>query len=112
MARIQTSLKLGVKLPADVGNAHAAKTPSQPVTGDTLTVRFNSEPKVLNTITESSAVQKYIVTKNVTRRDWRARIWKRSDSNPSSLRSGKWKIRSSCHPTFPATNDDSPWKVE
>ncbi len=55
------TLALTGKLPADVGNAHATAKPSQPTTGDTLTIRFNSEPKVLNSITESSAVQTYIV---------------------------------------------------
>ena len=42
-------------IPADVDNEHAKRKPSQPVTGDTLTIRFNAEPKVLNPITESSA---------------------------------------------------------
>jgi len=54
------TLQLTGALPADVGNQHAANKPSEPTTGDTLTVRFNSEPKVLNSITESSAVQTYI----------------------------------------------------
>lgn len=54
------TLQLAGKLPADVGNLHAEKNPSEPTTGDTLTIRFNSEPKVLNSITESSAVQTYI----------------------------------------------------
>ena len=48
-------------IPADVDNEHAKRKPSQPVTGDTLTIRFNAEPKVLNPITESSAVQTYIM---------------------------------------------------
>ena len=39
---------------ADVGNEHAKKS-TEPVTGDTLTIRFGAEPKVLNTITENSA---------------------------------------------------------
>lgn len=54
------TLQLMGKLPVDVGNSHAAMNPSEPTTGDTLTIRFNSEPKVLNSITESSAVQTYI----------------------------------------------------
>ena len=54
------TLELGGKIPADVGNEHAKLKPSEPTTGDTLTVRFASEPKVLNAITESSAVQTYI----------------------------------------------------
>ena len=48
-------------IPADVDNELAKRKPSQPVTGDTLTIRFNAEPKVLNPITESSAVQTYIM---------------------------------------------------
>lgn len=55
------SLNLTGKLPADVGNEHAAKKPSEPVTGDTLIVRFAAEPKVLNTLTESSAYMTYIM---------------------------------------------------
>ncbi|MEK6261438.1 MAG: ABC transporter substrate-binding protein [Planctomycetota bacterium] len=55
------TLQLGGPIPADVGNEHAKRKPSQPTTGDTLTIRFNSEPKVLNPITESSAVQTYIM---------------------------------------------------
>ena len=55
------TLKLTGKLPADVGNTHAAGKASQPATGDTLTVRFPSEPKVLNSITETSAVLTYIM---------------------------------------------------
>ena len=48
-------------IPFDVDNEHAKRKPSEPVTGDTLTVRFSAEPKVLNSITESSAVQTYIM---------------------------------------------------
>ena len=55
------TLELGGAIAADVGNDHAKQKPSQPTTGDTLTIRFNSEPKVLNPITESSAVQTYIM---------------------------------------------------
>src|SRR4051794_29242156 len=47
--------------PVDVGNEHARKNPGTPVTGDTLTIRFNAEPKVLNPITENSAVMRYIM---------------------------------------------------
>ncbi|MEI8380093.1 MAG: ABC transporter substrate-binding protein [Planctomycetota bacterium] len=54
------SLNLTGKIPADVGNKHATDKASEPTSGDTLTVRFPSEPKVLNPITESSAVQTYI----------------------------------------------------
>jgi peptide/nickel transport system substrate-binding protein len=55
------TLQLRGKLQADVGNKHAAAKPSEPANGDTLTIRFPSEPKVLNVITESSAVQTYIM---------------------------------------------------
>lgn len=56
------TLTMGGKIPADVDNPHAAQKPSEPVNGDTLTVRFPSEPKVLNVITEASAVKTYIGT--------------------------------------------------
>ncbi|MBT6155383.1 MAG: ABC transporter substrate-binding protein [Planctomycetaceae bacterium] len=54
--------KLSVKgaIPADVGNKYAKEHPGKPVTGDWLTVRFSSEPKTLNPIVETSAVQSYI----------------------------------------------------
>ena len=54
--------KLQIKgaLPVDVGNEHAAAKPSKPERGDWLVIRFNSEPKTLNPITETSAVQSYI----------------------------------------------------
>ena len=56
----QENLNLTGEIPADVGNTHASNTPSEPTTGDTLTVRFGAEPKVLNPITENSAVRTYI----------------------------------------------------
>ncbi len=55
------SLQLTGPVPADVGNEEALKKSTTPVTGDTLTIRFNAEPKVLNTITENSAVMRYIM---------------------------------------------------
>lgn len=58
------SLQLIGKIPADVGNPLAEKT-SQPADGDTLTIRFNSEPKVLNPIIENSAVKTYICLNQV-----------------------------------------------
>lgn len=54
-------LQLTGKIAADVSNEHAAKTASEPVTGDTLTIRFPSEPKVLNPITDPSAATTYIL---------------------------------------------------
>ncbi|HUQ69348.1 MAG TPA: ABC transporter substrate-binding protein [Planctomycetaceae bacterium] len=56
----QQSLSMAGKIPADVGNEHAAKTPGEKATGDWISIRFNSEPKVLNSIIESSAVETYI----------------------------------------------------
>ncbi|MDB5343122.1 MAG: extracellular solute-binding protein family 5 [Schlesneria sp.] len=53
------TLQLIGKIPADVGNPLADKS-GQPVDGDTLTIRFPSEPKVLNPITENSAVRTYM----------------------------------------------------
>lgn len=55
------SVDLTGRIEADVGNQHAKQHPSTPTTGDTLTVRFQSEPKVLNPITENSAVMRYIM---------------------------------------------------
>lgn len=61
--RIKTGTKtmqLAGALPADVGNDHAKSKPGEKATGDAVIIRFNSEPKVLNPITETSAVQTYI----------------------------------------------------
>lgn len=54
------SLQLSGPLPVDLGNEHALKKPGEKATGDTLVIRFNSEPKTMNAITETSAVQTYI----------------------------------------------------
>lgn len=54
------TLDLIGKIQPDVGNPLATEKPSQPVDGDVLTIRFPSEPKVLNPITENSAVRTYI----------------------------------------------------
>jgi peptide/nickel transport system substrate-binding protein len=56
----QQSLQLEGAIPADVGNKLAASRPGEKATGDWLRIRFNSEPKVLNSIIESSAVEQYI----------------------------------------------------
>jgi len=56
----EESLQLKGAIPADVDNKHAAAKPGEKATGDWLRVRFNSEPKVLNSIIESSAVEQYI----------------------------------------------------
>ncbi len=61
MSMKKESLKLTGPIPADVGNDHAKRKPSEPTTGDTLTVRLNAEPKVLNTNTENSAVMNYMM---------------------------------------------------
>lgn len=47
--------------PFDVDNPFAKGQPTKPVTGGQLSIRFNSEPKRLNPITESSAVQTYMM---------------------------------------------------
>ena len=61
MPATQQTLQLAGPVPVDVDNPHAKQHPSQPVTGDTVTIRFQSEPKVLNPITENSAVMRYIM---------------------------------------------------
>ena len=53
------SFSLTGKVPVDVGNEAAQKSPSQPVSGGQISIRFNSEPQSLNPVTESSAVQTY-----------------------------------------------------
>lgn len=50
----------GGKVPVDLRNADAQANPSEPVTGDWVIIRFNSEPQSLNSIVETSAVQQYI----------------------------------------------------
>ncbi|WP_373650164.1 ABC transporter substrate-binding protein [Schlesneria sp. DSM 10557] len=55
------TLSLAGPIPADVDNEWAKSRPSQPVSGDAISIRFNSEPRVLNPITETSAVQTYIM---------------------------------------------------
>lgn len=64
------SLQLTGAIPADVGNTHASSKPGEKATGDSIIIRFNSEPKVLNPITESSAVKTYVnqyVTESLVR---------------------------------------------
>jgi len=55
-------LQLGGPVPADVGNEHAARTPGEKATGDWLTVRFESEPKNLNPMTENSNVARIMMS--------------------------------------------------
>jgi peptide/nickel transport system substrate-binding protein len=55
-------LQLSGAVPADVGNEHAARKPGQKATGDWLTVRFESEPKVLNPMTENSNVARIMMS--------------------------------------------------
>lgn len=50
----------GRAVPVDVDNP-AAKKDDTPVTGGSITIRFNAEPKTLNPITESSAYQTYVM---------------------------------------------------
>lgn len=68
----QQSITLQGKIEEDVGNPRA-KTPKEKATGDTITVLFNSEPKSMNPITETSAVQHYISQYSMealARQDW------------------------------------------
>lgn len=52
------TLVIGEPIPVDVGNPDAKNSSSsQPVTGGRIVVRMESEPKTMNPITESSAVQ-------------------------------------------------------
>lgn len=53
-------LSLKGEVPADVGNTYIKPGEEGPVTGDSIRVRFNAEPKSLNPITEQSAYQSYI----------------------------------------------------
>ncbi|MCA9116322.1 MAG: ABC transporter substrate-binding protein [Planctomycetaceae bacterium] len=53
-------LQITGALPVDEGNEYAKKHPGKPTTGDWLIVRFKAEPKSLNPIVETSAVQSYI----------------------------------------------------
>ncbi|MEX1232502.1 MAG: ABC transporter substrate-binding protein [Planctomycetaceae bacterium] len=72
------TLKIKGELPADVGNDYAKSHPGEPATGDQLTIRFNSEPKSLNPIVETSAVQTYIgeyVHEALVRRDPETLEW-------------------------------------
>jgi len=74
----QEAMQLTGKVPADVGNGHARKNPGEKATGDWISIRFNSEPKVLNSIVESSAVEQYIsmFTRDALgRQDWDTFEW-------------------------------------
>ena len=74
------TLELSGPILADVGNEHAKRKSSQPVTGDTLSIRLGSEPKALNSITENSAVAtymlKYYVNDQLARQDGETYEWK------------------------------------
>lgn len=61
MPKSSETLQMSGAIPVDEFNTHARQKPGEPVTGDTLTIRFNAEPKVLNPITENSAVMRYIM---------------------------------------------------
>ncbi|MEX0726801.1 MAG: ABC transporter substrate-binding protein, partial [Planctomycetaceae bacterium] len=72
------TLKIKGEIPADVGNDYAKSHPGEPVTGDQLTIRFSVEPKSLNPIVETSAVQTYIgeyVHQALARRDPETLEW-------------------------------------
>ncbi|MEX0718057.1 MAG: ABC transporter substrate-binding protein [Planctomycetaceae bacterium] len=66
------------EIPADVGNEKAKDAPGKPATGDWLIVRFSAEPKTMNPIVETSAVQTYIgayVNEALVRRDLETLEW-------------------------------------
>ncbi len=54
------AITLKGSIPADVGNPHAQQHPGEKATGDSISIRFESEPKILNSIIETSAVEQYI----------------------------------------------------
>ncbi|MFO1021795.1 MAG: ABC transporter substrate-binding protein [Planctomycetales bacterium] len=69
---------LSAKLPLDVGNPDAAKTPSTPVEGDWLIIRLGAEPQSLNGMVETSAYQTYItsyVNEGLARQDPETMKW-------------------------------------
>lgn len=51
------TLVIGEQIPVDVGNPKAKGAPGKPVDGGRIVMRISSEPKTMNPITESSAVQ-------------------------------------------------------
>ncbi len=58
----QTDMQLTGAVPVDVNNPRAKTKPGEKATGDSISIRFNSEPKILNSIVETSAVEQYIAT--------------------------------------------------
>ncbi|QDT63751.1 ABC transporter substrate-binding protein [Calycomorphotria hydatis] len=54
------AVEAGGPIPVDEFNPAAKDNPTEPVTGGSISIRFNSEPKTFNPIVETSAVQSYI----------------------------------------------------
>ncbi len=52
-----TTLDLNARIPVDEYNPAAQKNPSKPVPGGRIVMRIHSEPKTMNPVTETSAVQ-------------------------------------------------------
>lgn len=72
------SISIKGEVPADVGNEFAKSRAGEPVTGGQLTIRFGAEPKSLNPIIETSAVQSYIgsyVNQGLAERDPETLEW-------------------------------------
>jgi peptide/nickel transport system substrate-binding protein len=100
MKSASQSLQLTGAVRADVGNQHAARKPAgEKVTGDWIVIRFESEPKNLNPITENSAVAQIMLTYFGTALAWQ---------NPETFEyephlASKWVIEDSIKlsPDFP-----------
>ncbi|MFN0197473.1 MAG: ABC transporter substrate-binding protein [Planctomycetaceae bacterium] len=72
------TLQIKGELPRDVGNDYAKSHAGEPATGDWLIVRFTAEPKSLNPVVETSAVQSYIgeyLHEGLVRRDPESMEW-------------------------------------
>lgn len=50
----------GGEVPVDVDNPAAEGNPTEPVTGGSVTIRFNAEPKSLNMVVGADAYQQYV----------------------------------------------------
>lgn len=54
------TLSITGEIPVDVGNTWAEVHPSKPEKGGSITIRLSAEPKTMNPIVETSAVQTYV----------------------------------------------------
>lgn len=71
---------VGGEVPADVGNPAAEKQKTEPVTGGSVTIRFDAEPNSLNPITDSSVYGQVINTYTNEPLLWQN--WKTFDFEP------------------------------